>query len=89
MWIQTLAESFDWNSLLRADVAVPLAGCLIAIVAIIGGFWSKTVKANRIAELKRAMIERGMSADEIERVIAADEIPEYKRKPPSGADRTA
>ena len=87
MWMQTLAQSFDWNSLFRPEIAVPLGGCLIAIVAIVGGLWSKTVKSNRIAELKRAMIERGMSADEIERVIAADEIPEHKRKPPP--DRTA
>ncbi len=90
MWMQTLAQSFDLNTLFRPEIAVPLGGCLVAIVAIVGGLWSKTVKSNRIAELKRAMIERGMSADEIERVIAADEIPEHKRKPPThSSDRTA
>lgn len=44
--------------------AVPLA-------AIIGGAWYKMNKVRSENSLKRAMIERGMSVDEIERVIAA------------------
>lgn len=55
-----------------------IIGPLIAIVAIIAGAWAsvRRVEARaQIAELeaalKQQMIERGMSADEIERVLAA------------------
>jgi len=44
--------------------AVPLA-------AIIGTAWYKMNKVRYECELKRSMIERGMSAEEIERVMAA------------------
>ena len=43
----------------------------VPIVAIIATFWSQVERAKSENELKRTMIERGMSADEIERVIAA------------------
>lgn len=38
---------------------------------VIGHFWYKVVKISSENELKRTMIERGMSAEEIERVLAA------------------
>jgi hypothetical protein len=56
-----------WN---EATLAIGF-GCAIPIVAIIAGFWYKTVKTTSEIELKRTMVERGMSADEIERVLAA------------------
>ena len=43
----------------------------IPIVAIIAGVWYKVESMKSITILKRKMIERGMSADEIERVIKA------------------
>ena len=46
-------------------------GCAIPIVAIVGVFWYKIVKATSENDLKRRMVERGMSPDEIERVLAA------------------
>ena len=55
-----------------------VAGPLVAIVAIVCAAWAKVRRAEskaHIAEveaaLKQQMIERGMSADEIERVMAA------------------
>jgi len=44
--------------------AVPLA-------VIIGSAWYKMNKVRYENELKRSMVERGMSVEEIERVIAA------------------
>lgn len=61
----------NWDGLFEHDVIVPLAGCAIGLVAVIGYFWSRSVRVKSEAELKRSMIERGMSAEEIERVIDA------------------
>ena len=60
-----------WDGLFKADIIVPLAGCTIGLAAVIGYFWSRSVKVKSEAGLKRSMIERGMSAEEIERVIDA------------------
>ena len=44
---------------------------MIPIVAIIAYYWHLTCKVNSNNELKRDMLERGMSAEEIERVLNA------------------
>ena len=52
--------------------AIPaIFGCLVAIVAIVANVASATIKANAETNLKRRMVERGYSVDEIERVIRA------------------
>ena len=61
-----LAE-IEWNV---ATIAV-VGGLAIPLVAIIGGVWHKTVKTNAEHDLKRSMIERGMSVEDIERVMRA------------------
>lgn len=61
-----LAE-FPWN----ADMLGIVMGCGIPIVAIVGYFWYKVAKTTSENELKRTLAERGMSAEEIERVVAA------------------
>jgi hypothetical protein len=43
----------------------------VPIVAIIAVFWSQVESHKADNELKRTMIERGMSAEDIERVMAA------------------
>jgi len=43
----------------------------VPIVAILATAWYKAVKVKSLNDLKRAMVNRGMSADEIRRVIAA------------------
>ncbi len=43
----------------------------IPIVAIVGGIWYKIAKVTSENELKRVLAERGMSADEIQRVVEA------------------
>jgi biopolymer transport protein ExbB/TolQ len=56
------------------DVALAsvLVGMAIAVVWIIAHQWRKARVAAYNARLKQLMLERGMSASEIERVIAAD-----------------
>jgi hypothetical protein len=48
-----------------------LVGCLVAIAAIIASYWYKAQKVRSENELKRTMVERGLSVDEIERILAA------------------
>lgn len=67
-----------WN---ERTLAIAL-GCGIPLSAIIGNFWYQAHKARSQNELKRSMVERGMSADEIERVLAADgSAPRGDRQP--------
>jgi ABC-type bacteriocin/lantibiotic exporter with double-glycine peptidase domain len=56
-----------WNQNTIAVVCV----FAVPIVAIIAGCWSRVERAKSDNELKRSMVERGMSADEIERILAA------------------
>jgi len=50
-------------------------GALIAIVAIIAAHWSEVRRAEADAVLKQDMLQRGMTADEIERVLRASQAP--------------
>jgi hypothetical protein len=66
------------NMLNRADpmglVALLLifgGGFLVAIVSVVLGFLNNSRKREAEINLKHEMIARGMSADEIERVLAA------------------
>ena len=53
-------------------IAIPIImGCLIAIAGIIGSFWYKAQKVRSDNELKRTMVDRGLSAEEIERILGA------------------
>lgn len=65
-----LAYSF-WDSIFRLPQLPIIMGCLIPIAAIVGNFWYKAHKDKQDHDLKRRMLERGMSAEEIERVISA------------------
>jgi hypothetical protein len=56
-----------WN---EGTIAIVLA-LGIPIVAIVGWFWYKIAKTTSENDLKRSLVERGMSADEIERVMSA------------------
>ena len=73
---------FDWLSQQSAGQLIGLTavvmGPLIAITAVIGGAWARVRRvelqahlAETEAVLKQQMIERGMSADEIVRVLDA------------------
>jgi len=43
----------------------------VPIVAIIADYWHKIEKVKSDNELKRSMIDRGMTVDDIERVVSA------------------
>jgi hypothetical protein len=77
---------FEWLSQQSAGQLIGLTavvmGPLIAISAVIAGAWARVRRAEvlaRVAEsdavLKQQMIERGMSADEIVRVLEAGQKP--------------
>jgi hypothetical protein len=55
-----------WNEKTLAIVM----GCLIPIVAILGGVWYSIQKVKSDNLLKRKMVERGMSAEEMEKILA-------------------
>jgi hypothetical protein len=44
---------------------------LPAVIGTAGHYWNRDRQQERLAQLKHAMIQRGMSADEIVRVLAA------------------
>ena len=48
-----------------------LGGVLVMLVFAVGAVWHQFRKSDIEASLKHEMIQRGMSADEIERVMAA------------------
>ena len=61
-----------WISFLNNPLAIPIVGIVVGVgVPVIGHFWFESEKHRRDSELKRSMIERGMFAEEIERILAA------------------
>lgn len=54
-----------------ARTLIPALAMSIPIVAIVSTFWFKLEKIKSDNDLKRRMVERGMSVEEIERVLAA------------------
>ena len=52
---------------------------VVPVVAIIAYFWHETCKARSNNELKQSMVERGMSAQEIEQVVNAGIKPTKKK----------
>jgi len=60
-----------WHTMFQMPQVAVIMGCLIPVVAIISSFWYKGQKARSENNLKRAMVERGMSVEEIERVLSA------------------
>lgn len=57
------------QTLLEPRVLGIIMGCGIPLAAIIGFFWYQTAKVSSENELKRTLAERGITADEIERVL--------------------
>lgn len=79
--LSNLIEGFDADK--RFALAIIGIGCatlvVIVLVSVLSTYWHK-VKSDQIeADLKRDMLDRGMTADEIQKVIEAT--------PQSGMDR--
>ncbi len=60
-----------WQSIFGMPQIAIIMGCLIPIAGIISSYWYKVHKVRAENNLKRTLAERGMSADEIERIVAA------------------
>lgn len=65
-----LAE-INWNGLFRVEVISIIMGCLIPITWAIATAWKGIEKNKSDNALKRSLVERGLSIDEIERVLSA------------------
>jgi Domain of unknown function (DUF6249) len=62
---------------MMSPFVVPVAGCLVGIVAIVAGIWLDAQKRRLKSEERIAMISRGVPIAEIERMLGAGE-----EKPP-------
>ena len=69
----------NWDRLLRPETLVLLLAFGIPVVGIICGTISSILKQRSADELKSMMIQRGMSADEIEQVIKASSDKVHKK----------
>ncbi len=65
-----------WESVFRMPQIAVIMGCLIPIAGIISSYWYKVHKVRAENNLKRMLAERGMSADEIERIVAVSSRPD-------------
>ena len=74
-----LAEQL-WHRIFDMPQIPFIIGGVIAITGIIASYWYKAQKLQSENALKRTLVERGLSADEIERIIAA------QAKEPSDSD---
>lgn len=64
---------------LASPFVVPVAGCLVAIVAIVSGIWLDGQKRRIKSEERMAMLARGVPLNEIEKMLGAgDEKPPVK-----------
>jgi hypothetical protein len=69
-------------------LAAVIVGPLIAIVAIVMANWRRVRVAEIDAALKQQMLDKGMSAAEIEQVLQAS-VDSRKKRPADVQDRTA
>ena len=60
-------SGFVWNA---GTVAI-VAGCAIPVAAIVGWAVVEIFRIRSTQDLKRQMIDKGMAADDIERILAA------------------
>ncbi len=69
-----------WQVIFGMPQIAVIMGCLIPIVGVIASAWYKAQKVRSDNQLKRTLVDRGLSADDIERIISA----EAKEPPGSG-----
>ena len=60
-----------WHVIFGMPQIAVIMGCLIPIVGIIASSWFKAQKMRSANELKRTLVDRGLSAADIERIMAA------------------
>lgn len=69
------SSGIDWNLLFAMpNLAIfvgTVMGCLLAIVGIMTSIWGKVQRSRSLDELKLSLVERGLSVEEIERIVRA------------------
>jgi hypothetical protein len=83
-----LLSEFVWtrDTIMSVGIVLVMAG--IPLASILGWYWLRLHQTRSDNALKQSMVERGMSADDIERVIAAGNDEEAGRRK-SGAGRNS
>lgn len=67
-----LLADINWSSLMTSPIFwIFGGGTIIAITAIVAEAITKTAKGRNDGNLKKDMLDRGFSAEEIERVLKA------------------
>lgn len=69
-----------WRYLLREEVLFALGIFLTAIIVVVVTTWAHLERHRADVDLKRDMVARGMSVDEIERVMAAKSPDLWQRR---------
>ena len=85
----TMLSEIAWtrDTIMAVGVVLVMAG--VPLASILGWYWLKLHQTRSDNALKQAMVERGMSAAEIERVMAAgapDDDEGCEKKPAKGRD---
>lgn len=60
-----------WSELFKMPNIAIVMGCMIPIASIIAMAWRGIEKTKSDNALKRSLVERGLSTDEIERIVSA------------------
>lgn len=76
--METLAI-IDWNNVFQQPIPVFMLAAIVALAYIIASTIRKIVAATELTGLKRMMVERGYSPEDIVRVVSAAE--QSGRKP--------
>lgn len=65
-----------WFGFGNDGIGMIVAIALVVVgIPVVASYWYKASVRNSENELKRSMVERGMSAEEIERIIRASALP--------------
>lgn len=60
-----------WSELFKMPNIAIVMGCMIPIASIIAMAWRGIEKTKSDNALKRSLVERGLSIEEIERIVSA------------------
>ena len=64
-------SAIDWNLLLGPPTIFGLGGIVLAIVAVVAPQWRRVQQTTILAKLTRDMLDRGFTAEQIERILEA------------------
>ena len=77
-----LIAAIDWTRILEPPASILLAAFVVALVSMIAPQWRKAHRDSELNRLKETMVQRGYSADEIERVARAGLSGDERNKKP-------